>query len=46
MHRSVFSKGISYIVVAISLSPRFGSSEKGSLAKLGILGALHGSLEM
>ncbi len=46
MHRSVFSQGNSYIIIATSLSPRFGLAEKGSLAKkLGILGALHGSLE-
>ena len=39
MHRSVLSQDISYTVVATSLSPRFGPSEKGSLAgELGILG--------
>jgi hypothetical protein len=42
-HRSVYSQGISYIVVATSLSPRFGPSEKGSLARAW---ALHGSLQM
>ena len=31
--RSVYSQGISYIIVATSLSPRFGPTEKGSLAK-------------
>ena len=31
-HRSVDSQSISYIVVATSLSPGFGPSEKGSLA--------------
>ena len=44
MHRSVYSQGIPYIVVATSLSPRFGPTEKESLAKLGILGA-YGSLQ-
>ena len=44
IHQSVFSQGISYIVVATSLLPGFGPSEKGSLARAWNLGALHGSL--
>ena len=39
MHRSMFSPGISYIVVATSLLPGFGPSENGSLAKARNLGA-------
>ena len=46
MHRSVYSQGISYIIVATSLSPRFGPSETGSLARAWNLRGLHRSLQM
>ncbi len=39
IHQSVLSQDILYTVVATSLSPRFGPSEKGSLGRAWNLGA-------